>query len=706
MVEPLTFTPQATARSSRPEKRLNGHGKQSSDGDHLQAGFLPVLVDAFGTSVPEPKTEQSDPSAFGEQDGDRTVSVLSDPAPGVGEQNEVNPGRKAEVGSTPQVVGELPVENDLSVSPGVAPVDSSLVDQHPGHSDSFRRMLTFAGTGTEQSDRFSLSSSGSFTIPPDVSLTPGGPSGFGGVPKSALMPSFVGEGNRLMFDHEDGPDSANAPHGTIPITFPALEFDRPARLQGMPESPSPRALEGVQFGPSPQRSAMLPLRGLEIAEFPHPQGIGMDPGSRPIVRNQVDGGNQKSFLWVESILPPEALLPAVDQPANVQQEGSPVVGMDGTRNDRERTEKAVVPTAPPVGGGGEQSSVYKIIPAGSGSVSGVTGEKSQVPAGSLEPRGYIRGADAKGSLPGQRQNGPVTVADHSGEKGEDVRQQASSEITGERTSSVLGSSVKEDPTSPPQVIQGPGNEAKATGGNVVGTEAQSPSKMGDSGVGPGGCGVAKKESADSSAANRLKETTEPREVGTIRDDQRPDEALNGQPGTLRELSISNSLASTLPAKVDLSPSAPVLQKATFDPLTVLKSVETSLSEGLSHKTVEQLQNGISELKLRLRPDTLGDLNLKVRLEDEKVTAEIQVTRPEVRAALSAAMPQLREALALRGIEVHQIDIYGDGDALARESRGHQSMRQKSFAKQRGNDAAHERYTKTRLMGYNTIEILM
>lgn len=705
-MQPLTFTAQATDRSSRPEKRLNGHGKHSSDGDHLQAGFLPVLVDVFGTSVPEPKTEQSDPSAYGKQDGDRTVSLLSDPAPGVGEQNGVNPRRKAEAGNTPQVVRELPVENDLSMSPGVAPVDSSLIDQHVGPSDSFRRMLTFAGAGTEQSDRFSPSSSGSFTIPSDVSHTPGGSSGFGGVTKSAWMPSFIGEGNRLMFDNEDGLNSTNAPRGTIPITLPAIECDRTARLQGMPESPLPRVLEGVQFGASPQRSAVLPLLGLEIAKFPHPQGIGMEPGSQPVVRNHVDGGNPKSFEWVESILLPEALHSAADQPENVQQAGSPVIGMEGMRNDRERIEKAVVPTAPPVGGSLERSSVYKITTAGSGSVSGVTDEKSPVPAGSLEPRGYNRGADAKGSSPGQPQSGPVTVADQSGEKGEDVRQHVSAEIISERTSSVLGSSVKEDPTSPTQVIQGPGSEAKDAGVNAVGTEIQSSSETGDSGAGPGGSGVAKKESAGSSAANRPKETTEPREVGTIRDDQRSGETLNSQPGALRELSMPNSLASTPPAKVDLSPSAPVLQKATFDPLTILKSVETSLAEGLSRKTVDQLQNGISELRLRLRPDALGDLNLKVRLEGEKVTAEIQVTRPEVRAALSAAIPQLREALALRGIEVQQIDIYGDGDAFARESRGQQSMRQKSSAKQRGNETVNERYTGTRFMGYNTIEILM
>ena len=195
-MQPLTFTAQATDRSSRPEKRLNGHGKHSSDGDHLQAGFLPVLVDVFGTSVPEPKTEQSDPSAYGKQDGDRTVSLLSDPARGVGEQNGVNPRRKAEAGNTPQVVRELPVENDLSMSPGVAPVDSSLIDQHVGPSDSFRRMLTFAGAGTEQSDRFSPSSSGSFTIPSDVSHTPGGSSGFGGVDRGEIPEAPHHAGNR------------------------------------------------------------------------------------------------------------------------------------------------------------------------------------------------------------------------------------------------------------------------------------------------------------------------------------------------------------------------------------------------------------------------------------------------------------------------------------------------------------------------------
>jgi flagellar hook-length control protein FliK len=128
--------------------------------------------------------------------------------------------------------------------------------------------------------------------------------------------------------------------------------------------------------------------------------------------------------------------------------------------------------------------------------------------------------------------------------------------------------------------------------------------------------------------------------------------------------------------------------------------------GISNELVQRLRDGVSELKLQLKPESLGGMTLRVRLDDEKVTAQIHVTQSDVKIALEATMPQLRDALASRGIEVARIDIFAAGDAPARESRGQQETRQRLSARRRGGDGTEERYKGGRSMGYNTIEVVM
>jgi flagellar hook-length control protein FliK len=144
----------------------------------------------------------------------------------------------------------------------------------------------------------------------------------------------------------------------------------------------------------------------------------------------------------------------------------------------------------------------------------------------------------------------------------------------------------------------------------------------------------------------------------------------------------------------------------MEPQNIYRAVEDKLMTGISAETIQRLREGVSELKLRLSPESLGEMSLKVRLTDDKITAQIQVTQPDVRNALEADLPRLREALAARGLNVNTIDISSSGDAPARESYRQQSTRHQPSTKHREIDAADDTNKGTRLMGYNTIEITM
>jgi flagellar hook-length control protein FliK len=137
-----------------------------------------------------------------------------------------------------------------------------------------------------------------------------------------------------------------------------------------------------------------------------------------------------------------------------------------------------------------------------------------------------------------------------------------------------------------------------------------------------------------------------------------------------------------------------------------RAVEEKLMTGLSSEAVQRLREGVSELRLRLSPESLGEMSLKVRLNDDKLTAQIQVTQPDVKSALEADLPRLREALAARGLDVRDIDISSSGDSPARESHGQQDARHRSTTRQQETGQADVRARNARQMGYNTIEITM
>jgi flagellar hook-length control protein FliK len=164
--------------------------------------------------------------------------------------------------------------------------------------------------------------------------------------------------------------------------------------------------------------------------------------------------------------------------------------------------------------------------------------------------------------------------------------------------------------------------------------------------------------------------------------------------------------SSTPSTAGTKPTGFFAQELGFDARTISSLVTENLTNRISSESLQRLRDGVSELKLQLKPESLGEMTLKVRLDDEKVVAQIHVTQPEVKVALEATMPQLRDALASRGMEVQRIDISTTGDAPARESRGQQETRQRLSARRRGTDGAEERYKGGRSMGYNTLEIIM
>jgi flagellar hook-length control protein FliK len=81
------------------------------------------------------------------------------------------------------------------------------------------------------------------------------------------------------------------------------------------------------------------------------------------------------------------------------------------------------------------------------------------------------------------------------------------------------------------------------------------------------------------------------------------------------------------------------------------------------------RNGIHNAELRLHPQDLGALQLNIRMSQEQAQLHIVSDNHHVRAALEAAMPQLRTSLAEAGIELSQSSVSADNAAPWQDASG-------------------------------------
>jgi hypothetical protein len=121
----------------------------------------------------------------------------------------------------------------------------------------------------------------------------------------------------------------------------------------------------------------------------------------------------------------------------------------------------------------------------------------------------------------------------------------------------------------------------------------------------------------------------------------------------------------------------------------------------------QMNENLSEIRVQLKPESLGEVTFNVRMEDGKMTAHIDVSQSAVRAAMENQLSYLKEALVSKGIDVQHIEISNpqvSADADGKTS--HQDQHGRNGVKQQGNAEQFERFTEIRTMGYNTIELIM
>jgi len=109
-----------------------------------------------------------------------------------------------------------------------------------------------------------------------------------------------------------------------------------------------------------------------------------------------------------------------------------------------------------------------------------------------------------------------------------------------------------------------------------------------------------------------------------------------------------------------------------------RSVRTTLSVASVERVVSAVRTSASqggvEVRLRLHPESLGDVHVRLRWERGALTADLEAATPAAREALEGGLGTLRNALTDQGIHVERLHVTMRLDVEAR-SQGQQPGRQ-------------------------------
>ncbi|MDT0206812.1 flagellar hook-length control protein FliK [Serratia marcescens] len=112
-------------------------------------------------------------------------------------------------------------------------------------------------------------------------------------------------------------------------------------------------------------------------------------------------------------------------------------------------------------------------------------------------------------------------------------------------------------------------------------------------------------------------------------------------------------------------------------------------QALNQQVLMFHRNGQQSAELRLHPQELGALQITLKLDDQQAQLHIASAHGQVRAAVEAAMPQLRHALAESGINLGQSSVGGESTPQWQQAQQQASNGQgrSSYAEHSGGEAA-------------------
>lgn len=155
--------------------------------------------------------------------------------------------------------------------------------------------------------------------------------------------------------------------------------------------------------------------------------------------------------------------------------------------------------------------------------------------------------------------------------------------------------------------------------------------------------------------------------------------------------LTQADSNALTSAASSSSAAPLMMQTasatTSTPSTPMLNAQLGSDEwqqALSQQIVMFSRNGQQNAELRLHPADLGAIQISLKLDNDQAQINMASSHSHVRAALEAALPQLRTALAESGINLGQSQVSSDSFA---QSQGFQQQQQQQEARRDGQHGA-------------------
>ncbi|WP_202843569.1 flagellar hook-length control protein FliK [Luteimonas saliphila] len=96
--------------------------------------------------------------------------------------------------------------------------------------------------------------------------------------------------------------------------------------------------------------------------------------------------------------------------------------------------------------------------------------------------------------------------------------------------------------------------------------------------------------------------------------------------------------------------------ATLPPLPMPAHPDAGFDDGFGQRIAWMADQRIGHAEIRLNPEQVGPIDVRVQLDGDQVRAEFHSAHAEVRQAIEASLPRLRELLGQHGLQLGQADV--------------------------------------------------
>lgn len=169
---------------------------------------------------------------------------------------------------------------------------------------------------------------------------------------------------------------------------------------------------------------------------------------------------------------------------------------------------------------------------------------------------------------------------------------------------------------------------------------------------------------------------------------------NDATNTSQTISINSKVESQF--KHDLSDAVDSSRDTTFSKPDVSEVAQTIIREAKM-----MMQANKTVLNVKLEPESLGSVVLRVSSDNGKVSAEFNVKTTDVRTYLESSIPQMKQVLESNGVSLSQLSVtLSGGESQTKQRQYNTRKNSQKFS----TETISEPTDSVRNFGYNTMEV--